>query len=92
MKFRKKPVVIDAEQFKGSQGKYDMFMSYPIEHNDGGEYIIIPTLAGNHIANVGDWIITGVKGEKYPCKFDIFKLTEEVSDNICWKEGYYGDV
>lgn len=46
-----------------------------------GRFLIIPTLEGNHRASLGDWIITGVKGEKYPCKSDIFELTyEEVKD------------
>ncbi len=37
----------------------------------------IETLEGVHHASVGDWIITGVKGEKYPCKPDIFEKTYE---------------
>lgn len=39
--------------------------------------LIIPTLEGNHKANVGDWIIEGVNGEFYPCKSDIFEKTYE---------------
>ena len=35
----------------------------------------IETLEGTHHASVGDWIITGVKGEQYPCKPDIFEKT-----------------
>ena len=43
--------------------------------------MIIHTLEGDMKANVGDYIITGVKGEKYPCKPDIFEQTyEEVKD------------
>lgn len=38
----------------------------------------IETLEGGHVACPGDWIITGVKGERYPCKDDIFKATYEV--------------
>lgn len=42
----------------------------------------IPTLEGTMTANPGDWIITGVKGERYPCKPDIFAATyEPVDDN-----------
>ena len=37
----------------------------------------IETLEGTHHASVGDWIITGVKGEQYPCKPDIFEQTYE---------------
>ena len=37
----------------------------------------IDTLEGGHIVCPGDWIITGVKGERYPCKPDIFAQTYE---------------
>jgi hypothetical protein len=37
--------------------------------------LVIPTLEGDHLANVGDFIIRGVKGEFYPCKPDIFAMT-----------------
>lgn len=40
--------------------------------------IIIKTLEGDMIAEMGDWIIKGVKGEFYPCKPDIFALTYEL--------------
>lgn len=41
---------------------------------------IIHTLEGDMIASPGDWIITGVNGEKYPCKPDIFEKTYEKID------------
>lgn len=41
------------------------------------EQLIIHTLEGDMIAEPGDWIITGVKGERYPCKPDIFEATYE---------------
>jgi len=40
----------------------------------------IPTLEGVMVGNPGDWLITGVKGEQYPCKPDIFEATYEVAD------------
>ena len=41
----------------------------------------IDTLEGGHIVCPGDWIITGVKGEHYPCKPDVFAATyEEVTE------------
>jgi len=43
--------------------------------------ITIETLEGNMVGNVGDWLITGVKGEQYPCKDDIFKETYEKVDD-----------
>jgi hypothetical protein len=39
----------------------------------------IDTLEGGHVVCPGDWIITGVKGENYPCKPDIFDATYEVA-------------
>lgn len=43
--------------------------------------VIIHTLEGDMRASPGDWIITGINGEKYPCKPDIFKkLYEPVKD------------
>lgn len=38
----------------------------------------IDTLEGGHVVCPGDWIITGVKGEHYPCKPDIFAATYEM--------------
>jgi hypothetical protein len=43
--------------------------------------IAIATLEGVMIGNVGDWLITGVNGEKYPCKNDIFEKTYEKVDD-----------
>jgi hypothetical protein len=47
------------------------------EKHDGPEPITIQTLEGPMTATPGDWIITGIKGEKYPCKPDIFAATYE---------------
>lgn len=41
---------------------------------------VIHTLEGDMIASPGDWIITGINGEKYPCKPDIFEETYEKID------------
>ena len=40
----------------------------------------IDTLEGGHIVCPGDWIITGIKGERYPCKPDIFEATYEAAN------------
>jgi len=79
-KFRKKPVVIDAVQI--TDHTFDA--PHPnIEHILGVEYdpvlrcAWIKTLEGTMRANLGDWIIRGVKGELYPCKPDIFTATYE---------------
>ena len=95
MKFRKKPVVIEAIQWDGdnieeikkfTQGKA-IFESRIGGSEDGESYpqkydrLVIPTLEGNHLAIVGDWIIKGIKGEFYPCKAEIFGATyEQVSE------------
>lgn len=80
-KFRKKPVVIEAEQFmpdgSAATNQGAMFMEFPIQSDEDGPHLIIPTLEGAHRANPGDWIITGIKGEIYPCKPDIFAATYE---------------
>jgi len=41
----------------------------------------VRTLEGDHRVSPGDWIITGVKGERYPCKPDIFEATYEPADD-----------
>lgn len=48
-----------------------------VEAYKTNEEIMIQTLEGNMKASPGDWIITGVHGEKYPCKPDIFEKTYE---------------
>ena len=83
MKFRKKPVIIDAVQFDGTEksargiclilGIPDGVAFYNIVINT----MHIRTLEGLHEAIKGDWIIKGVKGEFYPCKPDIFEMTYE---------------
>lgn len=112
MKFRKKPVVIEATQwFKNGDHSEDScmiiqkefepdladrgFLSegkvvryYRTPNTDGQEkcrycdaimnaHGWIDTMEGGHIVCPGDWIITGVKGERYPCKPDIFEATYE---------------
>lgn len=42
--------------------------------------VIIQTLEGPLLARPGDWIITGVNGEQYPCKPDVFEKTYELVD------------
>jgi len=81
MKFRKKPVVIDAMQYDGSNhmaltlwaGEFGVSVDWDIS----GAQINIHTLEGTMLADKGDWIIRGVKGEFYPCKPDIFAATYE---------------
>jgi hypothetical protein len=89
-KFRKKPVVIEAEQYRhpgdikrGRGTPLDALCFVP--HDDvphrtfenGESQPHIDTLEGPHFVNDGDWVIRGVAGECYPCKPDIFEATYE---------------
>lgn len=76
-KFRKKPVVIEAVQFVGNDAECMAFCPIAIDPPDTKPILVIPTLEGDHICSLGDWIIKGVKGEFYPCKPDIFEATYE---------------
>lgn len=141
MKFRKKPVVIEAHQwFKNGDHPLDYSLTHDglengklrqftpeerkannwegdivryfrhpersgqdvcshcgnIMHNHGW----IDTLEGGHIVCPGDWIITGIKGEFYPCKPEIFEQTyDPIKPPECcvcgtteglFKDGWYG--
>lgn len=99
-RFRKKPVVIQAKQWRNHGdhpavevygyrrsgadphglsicakcgGDMHMKIGQQVMHTHGW----VETLEGGHIACPGDWIITGIKGEHYPCKPDIFEATYE---------------
>jgi len=86
MRYRKKPVVIDAIQFTGNNiaeiikfmqecanGNKSRYLRY---NTKKGEYFIL-TLEGEYKLTEGDYVICGVKGEFYPCKPDIFEITYE---------------
>ena len=91
MKYRKRPVVIDAIQWTGENqremwdfltGRTNDYMSvsgdnFYIDHSKIKGGLVIKTLEGEHLASIGDYIIKGVKGEFYPCKPDIFEATYE---------------
>ncbi len=81
MKYRKKPVVIDAVEWKVTSESFDEIRAmgtdrHVIWHTVHGT-LSIPTLEGNMTAKRGDMIIKGVRGELYPCKPDIFEQTYE---------------
>ena len=97
MKFRKKPVVVEAVQWAGFVDRevtaqfnikrhpttnlnlHDKCPSCIYEKFNHGQ---IDTLEGVHIVCPGDWIITGIKGERYPCKPDIFEKTYDMVEEI----------
>jgi hypothetical protein len=77
-KFRKKPVVIEAVHYTGEFPLGFLGDDERVTRmGDDSGAIGIVTLEGTMRANVGDWIIRGVKGELYPCKPDIFEATYE---------------
>lgn len=94
MRYRKKPVIVDAIQFieKDFTNRHSKYVSFPIvdmanmselwagkNARDGRYYI--QTLEGSMTVSEGDYIIKGVQGEFYPCKPDIFEMTyEKVGD------------
>ena len=79
--YRKKPVVIRATQWwpnllaEGPSLPYtdDLGVEHTITEN------VIQTLEGAMRVSPGDWIITGIKGERYPCKDEIFRATYELA-------------
>ena len=76
MKFRKKPVVIEAKQITldsaldVAQWCLGLVKVNPLR-------VVIPTLEGNMIGSLEDWIIKGTAGEFYPIKPDILAQTYE---------------
>lgn len=75
MKYRKKPVTIEAVRWTGDNRKeiHDFCSdAYTVDCS-----LHIKTLEGVYIARVGDYIIKGIHGEFYPCKPDIFEKTYE---------------
>lgn len=83
MKYRKKPVIIEAIRFLGPFSVDEMDFEWGKEFSAFRWYaeitneIRIETLEGVMTAFSGDWIIKGIKGEFYPCKPDIFESTHE---------------
>lgn len=89
MKYRKKPVVIEAIQWTGNTTEIKEFCgnncSYNVEDSAWRvgkgiprEELIIHTLEGDMKASRNDYIIKGINGELYPCKPDIFERTYEM--------------
>lgn len=89
--YRKRPVVVEA--FRLDNYDTDHTVSLPpqwftaelvkqrISMQPNGS-AVIKTLEGVMTAEIGDWIIQGVKGEIYPCKNDIFRQTYEAVPEV----------
>jgi len=89
MKYRKKPVVIEAMQF--TEQSKDQVLNFaqcdsPTRNcsatraDDGTPSMAIATLEGIMTVSLGDYVIKGVQGEFYPCKPDIFAATYEAEE------------
>jgi len=84
MKYRKKPVVIEAWCVESNIGGMPKWLTDALGNGVSissiGPVVTIDTLEGKMTARPGDWIIRGVKGELYPCKPDIFAATYEPAE------------
>lgn len=82
--FRKKPVLVEAVQFLGTEQSGEEIEKWSNGAvicfcvNKPDNYMLrVKTLEGTMFANPIDWIIKGVNGEFYPCRYDIFQKTYE---------------
>lgn len=88
-KYRKKPIVIEAEQWFPGKEIEGVF-----EKIDGGSFLIaadetgvfdiaasIETLEGRMLVRKGDWIIRGIENEIYCCKDSVFQKTYEKAED-----------
>lgn len=101
MKYRKKSVVVEAEQWL-KDGDNESVQSYygqvctdricRVCKRDIYEHGAIETLEGYHIVCPGDYIITGIKGEHYPCKPGIFAATYEPADAPADRDRLAGEL
>jgi hypothetical protein len=86
MRYKRKPVIVEAELFLGGYSYDEMRIHWGEEFSSKVKWdgylneLKINTLEGTMTAVCGDWIIKGVKGEFYPCKPDIFEVIYERAD------------
>ncbi len=85
MKYRKKPIIIEAVQWNGENAEEVAKLSngsreleFCDDFIEDKPEVKIKTLEGTMTANKNDWIIKGINGELYPCKPDIFEATYEI--------------
>ena len=101
MKFRKKPVVIDATQFREADKDTHAHVNFSrpgagdnsVDLIDGKHWV--QTSHGPAIVSDGDWVITGVNGEHYPCADDFFRATYEPAEGHqeieAWARGKFNE-
>lgn len=85
--YRKKPVVIEAMRWTGTQASAQAIVEWAAQHGgslthwqdrlSGEHFLRVTTLEGALLASPGDYIIRGVVGEHYPCRGDVFEQTYE---------------
>lgn len=92
MKFRKKPIIIEAMQWDGTMEGYDDLQAWArshdlvfVQHSPPKSFdtlfsVRIKTLEGILYISANDWVIRGVKGELYPCKPDIFEKSYDACE------------
>jgi hypothetical protein len=99
-KYRKKPVVIEAFLWTGDQNQTEapLWIVEAIQNkkvhfasDNDALVMFIETLEGLMYATPGNWIIRGVKGEIYPCKYDIFKMKYEPVCEAVSAEDFNGE-
>jgi hypothetical protein len=81
-RYRRRPLVVEASQWftLGDHPNVEPYRNQLGPAKGPGPHGWIETLEGGHLVTAGDWIITGVKGEVYACKPDIFAATYEPAD------------
>lgn len=76
-KYRRKPVIVEAEQFTNPEKHWDLGIIWVMEEDEmlpgKKSYFKVATLAGEMKISLGDWIIKGAKGENYGCSPVNFK-------------------
>lgn len=78
-KYRKKPIVVEAEQWCPHVDILGVCLD---DHDGSWHRPHVHTLEGCLAVNLGDWIITGAKGEVCSCKPDVFKATYEAVEEL----------
>lgn len=92
MKYRKKPVEVEACQYTGDVYTTKCTRDFNKAYQDGifreeDGKLLIETLEGTMTASKGDYIIKGINGEFYPCKPDVFEKTyEPVNEEVKFKD------
>lgn len=81
MRYRKKPVVVEAVQFLATGESFDAILAMGLRNWQPGEMgtdtFIMETPVGDYLVRKNDYIIKGMRGEFYLCKPDVFEATYE---------------